>query len=312
MAEERFMDDDKDRKYRIRKNEFGEEELEILDPGEDEPEEEIDYGANFEVPEFSEDDESAALMTPEQLFAERKRKEEERQAASAEASALVEKAKTLAAEGDAEYALITLDSAQKTFSEQWEIYPMKLELLTKNFTDFSRVDECLSLTENYVKYVPAENRALYSEKYAGKVLSEAERVKAANSVVQRENEEKKAERRVRFKERFKIALRNFLLAVVPFIVLLCVGIGFSTVMYSEQGGSMLVVTAVFFSLAAVALIASIVLARPLAAAVRHMRVNENDNSTALGRTYMEGAEMGRKLDELYSAILYPQSGEKVG
>ena len=40
MAEERFIDDDKDRKYRIRINEAGEEELEILEnPEEEEPQE---------------------------------------------------------------------------------------------------------------------------------------------------------------------------------------------------------------------------------------------------------------------------------
>ena len=36
MAEERLIDDDKDRKYRIRKNENGEEELVIIDDGEEE------------------------------------------------------------------------------------------------------------------------------------------------------------------------------------------------------------------------------------------------------------------------------------
>ena len=36
MAEERLIDDDKDRKYRIRKNENGEEELVIIDDVEEE------------------------------------------------------------------------------------------------------------------------------------------------------------------------------------------------------------------------------------------------------------------------------------
>ena len=41
MAEERFIDDDKNRKYRIRINEAGEEELEIIDSGEEDGEQEL-------------------------------------------------------------------------------------------------------------------------------------------------------------------------------------------------------------------------------------------------------------------------------
>lgn len=72
MAEERLIDDDKDRKYKIRKNADGEDEL-VIDaaPEEEEPAEEI----GFEVPEL-EDDEEAAVMTPEQLAARERAREE--------------------------------------------------------------------------------------------------------------------------------------------------------------------------------------------------------------------------------------------
>ena len=69
MAEERLIDDDKDRKYKIRINEYGEEELIIDESAEEEAESEIPV---FEIPEDGEDDEEAALLTPEQL-AERER-----------------------------------------------------------------------------------------------------------------------------------------------------------------------------------------------------------------------------------------------
>ena len=39
MAEERLIDDDKDRKYKIRKNADGEEELIVIDPEDGEEEE---------------------------------------------------------------------------------------------------------------------------------------------------------------------------------------------------------------------------------------------------------------------------------
>ena len=71
MAEERLIDDDKDRKYKIRKNADGEDEL-IIDDTTDEDETDIPV---FAVPE-AEDDEEAAVLTPEE-FAERQRQREE-------------------------------------------------------------------------------------------------------------------------------------------------------------------------------------------------------------------------------------------
>ena len=73
MAEERLIDDDKDRKYKIRVNEDGEEELIIAPQTAAEEAAEID----FEVPDFDDDDEEAAVMTPEQLAARQRRREEE-------------------------------------------------------------------------------------------------------------------------------------------------------------------------------------------------------------------------------------------
>lgn len=313
MAIEEFKDDDKNRKYRIRINEYGEEELEIINPEdeeEDEQERAVEAGADFEVPEFTEDDESVTGLTPEQLYIERMRREQEREKASADAMELIEKAAALFKEGKTEYALISLDSAQKTFEEQAEIYPLKLEVLTKKYTDFSRIDECLTLTDNYTKYVSAENKAEYSDKHAKKLLAEIERVQAQNESIHEENEQKKAERRVRFKERFKRTLRNFFFAFIPFIVLLAIGIGFSTVMFSVDTGELFVVTIVFFALAFIMFIVSILLARPLAREIMHLYVNERDSSTALGRTYLDGLEFYDKLGVLYDTILYKKEEEK--
>ena len=63
MAEERLIDDDKDRKYKIRKNADGEDEL-IIDDTPDEDETDIPV---FAVPE-AEDDEEAAVLTPEEFL----------------------------------------------------------------------------------------------------------------------------------------------------------------------------------------------------------------------------------------------------
>ena len=59
MAEERLIDDDKDKKYKIRINEQGEEEL-VLDETRAESDAEESDEVGFEVPELDEDDEEAA------------------------------------------------------------------------------------------------------------------------------------------------------------------------------------------------------------------------------------------------------------
>ena len=73
MAEERLIDDDKDRKYKIVKNADGEDEL-VIDGAPDEAESADEVG--FEVPELDSDDEEAAIMTPEQLAARERMREE--------------------------------------------------------------------------------------------------------------------------------------------------------------------------------------------------------------------------------------------
>ena len=67
MAEERLIDADKDKKYRIKINADGEEEL-VVDEGV-EPVEEVVQEVLFEVEEISEDNEEEAVMTPEQARA---------------------------------------------------------------------------------------------------------------------------------------------------------------------------------------------------------------------------------------------------
>ena len=69
MAEERLIDDDKDRKYKIRINENGEEELVIVDT-EDEEEELPEYGV------VTDEENSNSIEESEELAAQRERQQE--------------------------------------------------------------------------------------------------------------------------------------------------------------------------------------------------------------------------------------------
>ena len=303
MAEERFIDEDKDRKYRIRRNEQGEEELEIIDPEAEQEALEEAYNG-FEVPEFEEDDEEAVNMTPEQLFLARKKREEEHEQTLAKAAALYEKACALKEDGQDEYALVTLDTAQKTSPEEWRVYPMQLELISKAFTDFSRLDECMDVLESYNEYVPEAARAEFSQKYSKAVEAELSAARAECDRIGAQNEEGRAGRRQKFRAQRKAALIHLLYAAVPFIIFLCLGIGFSTIMFAAKNGVYLILTIVFFAIAAASLIACVVLVRPLAKAINRLRINESDLSTALGRQHAECVERADKLKELYTAVHY--------
>ena len=96
MAEERLIDDDKDRKYKIRINEDGEEEL-VIDDTPDEDESDIPV---FQIPVYDEDDEDAASLSPQEFAEREKRKKEEQEARESKFSSLMESAYAKLADGD--------------------------------------------------------------------------------------------------------------------------------------------------------------------------------------------------------------------
>ena len=309
MAEERLIDDntdkDKDKKYRFRINEDGEEELEIYGGDEEEeeagPEDEL-VDSGYEVPEFDDDDEEAAVMTPEQLFAERKKQEEERTAREMKAAELINKALSLRDGGNEEYALTTLDSAQKECPDNGGIYILKLGILTKDFTDISRLDECIAAAAGCKTYASAEDKSRISAALSEKIKSELEAQRAQNAQLKADNEQKKSDRRAVFMSGLKVALRNFLFAFIPFVAFLCAAVALTPQMYSDKNGTMLALTIAMYALAGAAFIASVILARFVATSARRLKVNESNLSTALGRTYTEGTLRAEKLEKLYSLV----------
>ena len=307
MAEERLIDDnrdkDKDRKYRFRINEDGEEELEIVEDPDNEPEEQTEQDVGgLEVPEFNEDDEEAAVMTPEQLFAERQKAENERAARENKARELIAGAEAARDEGKNSYALTLLDSAQKECPDLGEIYSLKLQILTDNFTSAARAEECLDVIDGYKEYASAEVKSEISKKFAPVVRDRLEEVERKNVQLKAENDEKKTQRRLFFAEGYKKALVRFFIALIPFIIFVGLGIGFSSVMYSDKGGVLFVLTIVFFAIAGVALIATMILGRLLAIAARKVSRNENDSATALGREYLAGKSAEDVLKKLYEGV----------
>ena len=92
MAEERLIDDDKDRKYKIRIGENGEEEL-VLEGGDEDE-------TVFDIPVFEEDDEEAVDLTPDMLAERDRLRKQEEQARADKCGKLLTDARSALEGGD--------------------------------------------------------------------------------------------------------------------------------------------------------------------------------------------------------------------
>lgn len=300
MAEERLIDDDKDRKYKIRINENGEEEL-VIAPQSEEDEAEAEE-IDFEVPDFDTDDEEAAVMTPEQLAERQRQREEEAAKRAKKAAGYLSRAKTCLAEEDYSGAVYALAEACELDGENGEIYALQIKALSKNFTDWSRIDECAEAAERLAAYGSAEQKDALKKISAPLTEKIAETQKAV-ARLNEENESKKTERREAFLKRRKASLTAFCSTAAPFVVFLVlaivIGVNF---MYTREDALFTVITIVFAALSAISFIAMLVAAHKLWDASRNVKLNESNFSTKLGREYEENKTLFEQLTAIYAAI----------
>ena len=282
MAEERLIDDDKDRKYKIRRNADGEDEL-IIDDTET-PDDESDIPV-FDIPVYLEDDDEAALLTPEQL-AERERMRAEEQSAREEKIRIaLEKAEKKLNEGDVESALYAVGKVNGVADGNGDYYCLKLKILSRNFTDFQSLEDCAESADGVKQFASAEQKQalkLLSSEYENR----ANEVEKTVAVLKEENERKKAERRTLFAERNTKAKRNLLISVLPFFALAVLAVIFATRLFSAENGTFVILTIVFAALAAIVLIAVLFALRKYLETNRNVKLNELDSSTKLGREYL--------------------------
>lgn len=300
MAEERLIDDDenKDKKYKIRKNEDGEDELIIL-TGEEEETEEVPDG--FLVPELESDDEEAAVLTPEQLAErERVRREESERRAGIVAENIA-RAEEYLAEKDYDNAVYVLSLAEEADPESGETAVLAMRAVTREFTDFSRLDDCMEAAEKVGVLAAAEQRKRLLEE-AQPLCDEIALTRDKADALAKENERKRAERQNVFVARRKTAARNFLITALPFIAFLATAIAFSTVMFAKQDGTNLIITVVLGAVAAVFLIACLFTAHKLWEAERNLRLNGKNSSTKLGREYEQTMQKLKELSDIYKAL----------
>ncbi len=296
MAEERLIDDDKDRKYKIRKNADGEEELVIDEDGE---EDEVEIPV-FEVPAEQSDDEDAATLTPEQ-YAERERiKREEQEARAKKVEQLLKEADEKYAAGDMEGAQYACARAEE-LAKNGDVYCMMLKAYTRGFNDFTALEQVETAAEGVKEYASPEQKAELKKNCKGLINKIAE-VKAVTDGLSAQNEEKKAERREVFVADKKRAQTFFISSAVPFAALLICALVLAPFWAAEQNGAFMIAAIVVGALALVALVFTLITARMFWAAARNVRLNEKDSSTKLGREYAKSQKLLDTLNSILNSL----------
>lgn len=298
MAEERLIDDDKDRKYKIRINEDGEEELVIDESAAEDGESEIPV---FEIPADGEDDEEAALLTPEQLAERERLKLEEQTKRKDAAEALYAKTVKSFEEGDFEAALYAVNRALELTPDDGRLWFYKLKTVSRNLTEFNSPESCAEAADGVAEFCSGEQKA--ELKTLTSALEERlAQAKTRTAELEIKNEAGKAERRDEFARMRKKSLVWLLASGIPFLIFTVAAIVFATMIFANEHGAFILATAVAGGLAAVMLAVTAIAANKFWAAQRYVVLNERDNTTKIGRQYLESKSEADSLTRVLQAI----------
>ncbi len=301
MAEERLIDTDKDKKYSIKINEDGEEELYIA---EQEALEEEDV--SFEVPENFVEDEEFAVLTPEQYERALRAKQEEEAKQKQRFLTLLADAKDSLAQEKFVGALDYLQSAEEIDEENGELYSLQLCAVTQNFTDFDNTDLIVHAAEGMQEYATDEQKqALYQTYGAGIEREYRAQAKALEELSARYEKERAARAEILLPRRRNAAIL-FGVATLAFIGLLIGAILCGIKIHTDLSGGYMTATLILGIAAGVAFIADVFAARAFVSSMRLVAANNRDSSTKTGREY---ADLKEKCDTL-NAVVDAVGGDK--
>ena len=289
MAEERLIDDDKDRKYRIRKNENGEEELVIIDDDEQEEEELPVFGV------VTEDEES---LSEEQLA---EKAAERRDRALKKAEELKATARKKIAEGDFESAQYCLSEASELTEYDGELYYLQLKAYSRGMTNFLDLQKCVDAAEGVKEYSDI------AQKEELKSLSEPLKARISEfelkcKKIGEENERGKEERRETFAKGARNSFVVFACTSVPFVALFTIAIVFASMMFSDLSDTYVLLTIIFAVLAAVSFFILLFTFKRFLSAKRRVRLNESDSATKIGREFISCSEELASLNKIYQSL----------
>jgi hypothetical protein len=299
MAEERLTDTDlnKDRKYRIRKNKDGEDEL-VVDESAIEDEEEVE----FTVPEFAYDVENVENLTPEQYeeFLKKRAKEEELKEQAFHQH--FEDAKLALEQKEYEAVLHHAEAILAEDENNAKALAFKLRALSRDFTDVIELAACADVADQLKGVEAPDLKAELSAAMEPFYKAELTKREAQAKQLSDENEAKKADRRTRFVQKKKVALQRFLCALVPFVVFLALTIGFACVVTARENGLFVILTSAFGGLCVLALVFTLITSHYLIDAGRKVRLNERDSSTKLGRELISVQTEIDQINRILSSV----------
>lgn len=291
MAEERLIDDDKDRKYKIIINENGEEELVII-PSEEEAE-----VPAFDLYGYDEEENLTAEQAAEREYV----KAEEEKLRAERTAELMQTARERLAEEQFEEARYALYQAEDLSGGNGEVYYLKLRILSRNLQSFVDLEKC-ALAADGVKEQSTEEQKKELLSLSGKLEEKINSTKQKAERLSAENEQGKAERRGTFLKLRTKWLANLLLFFVPLVVFLVLTAVFGFKIFTGQNGAYTVATIIFSVLAAISLVGTIISANRFWDAARNVKLNEKDTSTKLGREYLETQREYGLLTRIYSSF----------
>ena len=287
MAEERLIDEDKDRKYRLKINEDGEQEL-VKDDGEQGGKEQGSFEeVAFDAPENYEIDEDAVSMTPEQYALKLEQNKKEREEKREKANGLTKKAEEDVKKGRYSTALEYLAQAEELDDENGNIYALRMRVYTRDFTDYTQIAQAAESAAGAKKYTTAEVKEGLYKKAGASLEQNIASLRAKVKSLNEENESKKAERAVKFKADLNKALIIFCCVFASFVVFASLGGYFASIIYNVSTNRNLIIACVFAGVALIALLGSAYAGRNLVGAVRRLKVNNKNTSTSLGRELLE-------------------------
>lgn len=297
MAEERLIDEDKDRKYKIRKNADGEDELYI-----DESEEEEQSNENIDI--FFDVDDETAVMTSEQLAERERLLQAEKERVELQASTFLDRAEKLLAENDFAGAESSIVQAEDLTTTNGRLYILKCRVLSRNFTDFTRLEECASAAKR-VEMFASENERKEILPLLKQVKLNLDEAKTESEELFEKNELQKNVRREFFKKSKKSSGLMLAAIEVPFVLCLALMIYFIAIRNSDLSGLYMNMAIGFAVATGVIFVVSLFFIRRFWAESRKLKLNERNSATKLGREYEQAQ---KKFDE-YTQIYRAFSGE---
>lgn len=286
MAEERLIDRDKNKKYRIRKNADGEDELYI--DGEEVEEDVVTFAVDGEDEECF-DEQALALSAREEC---------ERKVAE-----LIDCARTDCEQGKYSTAVESLHEALSLDSENGEAHALRLIAYTRNFTDYSKIEVAAENADAIKRLTDKTTKAQLFEKCACDIQ---QNIQSLTKEVEELNAQNQNQKQVRAKK-FLADRRKVTIIFACIFAALCVFVGVCVYgfvnVYAVRGSNTnLIIGIVFAALAAVALVALIFCASKLVTACRRVRLNNSDYSTKLGRELVSKRMELNAFTAIYNAL----------